>query len=63
MQIRAQQHYEQVDQLRVTAERNSYRSVSDTTGSEILHVLESVSIPSPVRDENVCQPVSVPQNS
>ena len=49
----------QVDHLRLTVESDSYRYVSENTMPMIPGVLESVSVPSPVSDESVCQPVSV----
>ena len=52
-----------VDHLRLTAESDSYRSVSANIAPMIPNVLESVRAPSPVSDESVCQPVSVPQNT
>ena len=52
-----------VDHLRLTAENDSYRSVSENTVPMIPNLLESVSVPSPVSDESFCQPVSVPQNT
>ena len=63
VQIRAKRRYVQVDHLRLTAESDSYRSVSENTVPMIPNVLESVSVPSPVSDESVCQAVSVPQNT
>ena len=52
-----------VDHVRLTAESDSYRSVSENIAPMIPNVLESVRAPSPVSDESVCQPVSVPQNT
>ena len=63
VQVRVQRPYVQVDHLRLTAESDSYRSVSENTVPMIPNVLGSVSVPSPLSDQSVCQPVSVPQNT
>ena len=63
MQVRAQGRYVHADHLRLTAESDSYRSVSENTVPMIPNELEPVSVPSPVSDESVCQSVSVPQNT
>ena len=63
VQFRAQRRYVHVNHSRLTAESDSYQPASENTVPMIPNVLESVSVPSPVSDESVCQPVSVPQNT
>ena len=57
VQVRVQRHYVHVDHLRLTAESDSYWSVSENTMPMIPNV------PSPMSDESVCQPVSVLLNT
>ena len=59
VQVRVQRRYVHVDHLRLTAESDSYWSVSENTVPMIPNVLESVRALSPVSDDSVCQPVSV----